>query len=137
MCSRRSPKILAPPCDLAGKLILEQSGTHLRNPGCNKPANQKRITGAHRMMRIRRYLCIAVSLVVGFNAGLGQSVERITADAVKPHVLKLADDSMEGRGGGYKGEQMAARYIADQFKKVGLKPVGTKGYFQEFQFQPY
>jgi len=32
---------------------------------------------------------------------------------------------------------MAARYIADQFKKAGLKPVGTRGYFQEFRFHPY
>jgi len=67
----------------------------------------------------------------------GPSVVAQTAGSIKPHVVKLADDRLEGRGGGYKGERMAADYIAAEFKKAGLKAVGTKGYFQEFRFQPY
>lgn len=65
----------------------------------------------------------------------------ITAEAVKPHVVKLADDKFEGRGAGYIGERKAAEYISDEFKRIGLKPVGdqTRGkqsYFQEFKFHP-
>ena len=66
-----------------------------------------------------------------------QSVQ-ITADAVKRHVVRLADDELEGRGAGYKGEKTAAEYIAGEFKKIGLKPVGDKGsYFQNFKFHAY
>lgn len=65
----------------------------------------------------------------------------ITAERVKPHIVKLSDDSLEGRGAGYKGEQKAAAYIAAEFKKIGLQPMGDasgtrRSYFQEFQFQP-
>src|SRR5687768_8963220 len=68
---------------------------------------------------------------------LGQNTSSITAVALRPHVVKLADDSLEGRGGGYKGEKKAAEHIAAVFKRIGLKAAGTKGYFQEFRFHPY
>src|SRR5687768_8413303 len=68
---------------------------------------------------------------------LGQSVGSITAAAVRPHVVKLADDKLEGRGGGYPGEKKAAEYVAAEFKRIGLKAAGTIGYFQEFRFHPY
>lgn len=66
----------------------------------------------------------------------------ITADMVRPHIIKLAGDEFEGRGAGYSGELKAARYIADEFKKIGLRPMGDlkgskRAYFQEFKFQPY
>lgn len=66
----------------------------------------------------------------------------ITAEKVKPHIVTLADDKLEGRGGGYKGERKAADYIANEFKRIGLKPYGDprggkRSYFQEFRFQPY
>src|SRR5829696_6736266 len=88
-------------------------------------------------MRIR--LCVfslGVLIALGVYAG-GQTAPRITADAVRPHIVRLADDKMEGRGAGYKGERAAAKYIAGEFKRIGLKPAGTDGYFQEFRFQPY
>ena len=64
--------------------------------------------------------------------------DSITSESVKPHVVWLSDDKLEGRGGGYPGERKAADYIAKQFKRIGLKPVGgSRSYFQEFQFHPY
>ena len=65
----------------------------------------------------------------------------LTAEMVRPHIVELAGDNYEGRGAGYQGELKAARYIAAEFKRIGLKPVGdsTRGrrsYFQEFKFQP-
>ena len=68
------------------------------------------------------------------------SANSITAESVKPHVVKLADDKYEGRGGGYPGERKAADYIANEFKRIGLTPVGDnvrgrRSYFQEFKFQ--
>jgi hypothetical protein len=66
----------------------------------------------------------------------------ITAELVKPHVVKLADDKYEGRGAGYPGERKAADYIAAEFKRIGLTPGGDnvrgrRSYFQEFKFQPW
>ena len=70
----------------------------------------------------------------------GTMTPEITPEMLKPHVVKLADDSFEGRGAGYRGEQKAASYIADEFKKIGLKPVVNANrqstYFQEFSFHP-
>src|SRR3954464_5981397 len=50
------------------------------------------------------------------------------------HVQVLADDKMEGRDTGSEGHRRAAAYVAEQFKKSGLKSAGTDGYFQPVQF---
>ena len=51
----------------------------------------------------------------------------ISVKKLKKHITYLASDKLEGRGTGSKGEQRAAKYIAKQFKKMGLKPAGTEG----------
>lgn len=53
-------------------------------------------------------------------------------DKLKLDVTYLADDKLEGREIGTKGEQLAAEYIAKRFKELGLEPKGTDGYFQTF-----
>lgn len=63
-------------------------------------------------------------------AATAQSV----ADALRHHVFYLADDSLEGRQSGSRGEQMAWRYIVSQFEKIGIAPLGTNGYLQPFTF---
>lgn len=56
----------------------------------------------------------------------------VSADRVKEAVKYLASDQLEGRGpGDTRGEELTTRYLADEFKKAGLKPLGEKGsYFQ-------
>jgi len=51
------------------------------------------------------------------------------------HVSVLADDKMEGRGTGTPGLQRAAAYIVDQLKDDGLRPGGTKGFYQPITFR--
>jgi len=51
------------------------------------------------------------------------------------HVEVLADDNMEGRETGSKGQRMAAEYIAQEFERSGLKPGGTQGYYQPVPFK--
>jgi peptidase M28-like protein/PA domain-containing protein len=46
------------------------------------------------------------------------------------HLRFLADDSLEGRGTGTRGFDLAARYVADCFTRLGLEPAGTEGYLQ-------
>lgn len=51
-------------------------------------------------------------------------------------VAFLSSDSLMGRKTGTNGEQLAANYIAERFKNMGLEPKGTEGYFQKFSFKP-
>ena len=50
------------------------------------------------------------------------------------HIQYLASDELAGRETGSEGHRRAAQYIADAFKRAGLKPGGTKGYFQPVKF---
>ena len=61
---------------------------------------------------------------------LAQSIE---VKRLKKHVYYLADDAMKGRGTGSKENAAAADYIASVFKTLKLKPLGTEGYFQNFE----
>jgi Zn-dependent M28 family amino/carboxypeptidase len=54
------------------------------------------------------------------------------ARAVDPQVLRahlefLADDALEGRRPGTRGGELAAKYIAAQFERLGLQPMGDSG----------
>ncbi len=50
------------------------------------------------------------------------------------HMEVLASDALEGRLTGEPGHRKAVEYAAEQFKKAGLKPAGTRGYFQPIEF---
>jgi len=53
-----------------------------------------------------------------------------TAADVRRLLYPLADDSMAGRMTGSPGEARAARLIAAEMQRAGLKPMGDSGYFQ-------
>jgi Zn-dependent M28 family amino/carboxypeptidase len=56
----------------------------------------------------------------------------LDVDALLAHTKTLSSDQYEGRAPGTKGEELAVTYIAEQFKKAGLKPGNTDGtYFQK------
>jgi Zn-dependent M28 family amino/carboxypeptidase len=60
-----------------------------------------------------------------------ESAADISADRIKGHVVYLSSDRLEGRGPGTRGEFLATEYLAAEFKKAGLKPIGERGsYFQ-------
>jgi len=50
------------------------------------------------------------------------------------HIEYLASDDLQGRNTGSEGHLKAARYIAAEFERAGLKPAGTSGYFQPVKF---
>src|SRR5881392_3617100 len=63
---------------------------------------------------------------------LQPALEAITPDGLLAHIKILASDEFEGRAPGTKGEELSVRYIADQFKQIGLKPGNPDGtYTQE------
>jgi hypothetical protein len=81
--------------------------------------------------------------IVLFSALLGgcrrehipSSSTEITIDELRSHVRYLASDELEGRLAGSRGNEAAARYIAQHFTSYGLRPLGDNGtYLQTFEF---
>jgi Zn-dependent M28 family amino/carboxypeptidase len=71
--------------------------------------------------------CLAFALWGG-QAALAQE---FSADRIRADVAHLASDRMEGRGPGTRGEEFATEFLAAEFKKAGLVPLGKGGtYFQ-------
>ncbi|MEJ2521747.1 MAG: M28 family metallopeptidase [Gammaproteobacteria bacterium] len=62
-------------------------------------------------------------------AGDHGSTLEIDADAIRAHVEFLADDLLEGRRAGTRGYDIAAAYVATQFRLYGLEPGGDDGTF--------
>ena len=58
--------------------------------------------------------------------------QEINEKLLKKHVYHLADDNLKGRGTGSKENTKAAKYIAKEFKKLNLKPLGNNGFYQNF-----
>ncbi len=59
--------------------------------------------------------------------------DRISVPYLRTHLSVLAADSMEGRETGTRGQIMAAEYLAERYREMGLKPVGDNGtYYQNF-----
>ncbi len=56
--------------------------------------------------------------------------EKRMAKKIKGHIEYLASDALDGRGTGSAGEQMSARYIANQFGSIGLEPGAKDSFFQ-------
>lgn len=77
-----------------------------------------------------------ISLLVLFISLLGCKQEYSYKNKIKEDVAFLADDKLEGRETGTKGEQAAAAYIVERFKELGLQPKGTEGFYQTFTFKP-
>ena len=58
------------------------------------------------------------------------ALDRISGDSLKGHLSFLASDLLEGRDTPSRGLDLAAEYIAAQFRRAGLEAVGDDGYFQ-------
>src|SRR5689334_16154853 len=63
-------------------------------------------------------------------------LDHISADSLRGHLSFIASDALEGRGTPSRGLDIAAEYIAAQFRRAGLEPVGDDGYFQTTTMQP-
>lgn len=62
--------------------------------------------------------------------------ESIKANDLSAHLHFLASPELEGRETSFRGQKVAARYIASAFQKLGLKPIGDEGtYFQHFDLE--
>jgi hypothetical protein len=89
----------------------------------------------------RRLACGALAVVVCFSTLVfaqkssvtpreRAAVERVSAESLKGHLSFIASDALEGRRTPSRGLDIAAEYIAAQFRRAGLEPAGDDGYFQ-------
>ena len=68
------------------------------------------------------------------NRSLAQAAATITETDVMRRVHIIAHDSMMGRDTPSPGLDMTAQYVADEFRRFGLKPGGDNGtFFQRYQ----
>ena len=51
----------------------------------------------------------------------------LSADDYRAHLEYLSDDLLEGRAPATRGGELAAKYIAAQFRRLGLQPAGDSG----------
>src|SRR5881275_3120905 len=113
-------------------------------PGSRRARSRDRFAaGAKRRyrtsMKISRLLLAIVFAAAASLLGTDELTERlqpaleaITPDGLLAHIKVLASDEFEGRAPGTKGEELSVKYIADQFKKIELKPGNPDGtYTQE------
>jgi hypothetical protein len=91
-------------------------------------------------MVYRRFsAAVAIAVTLSLGAGLGAAPRAdkkgtvpIRTEDLKGWLTYLASDALEGRGNGAEGLGLAAMYIADQLKAMGVAPGGDNGtYFQQ------
>jgi hypothetical protein len=84
------------------------------------------------MNRFRAFFLLSLSFTA---QAYCQTKPEISAEDVRWRLSILASDSLEGRRSGSTGCEKAARFIAKEFKRFGLKPLDSaKKYLQPFEF---
>lgn len=63
---------------------------------------------------------------------LAEDSIRIDTLAFKKHLNFLASDLFEGRATGSLGSELAAKYLANEFSKMQLRPVGNDGTYYQY-----
>jgi len=62
-------------------------------------------------------------------------ISEITAEEIINHIEYLASDELNGRRAATYGDTLAVEYIAEEFRRIGLKPIDDKDYLQVFEFE--
>jgi len=81
-----------------------------------------------------RYILILLLVpLISFSQDNLKYANTININDLYDHINILASDSLEGRETGKPGQKMAAAYIANHFKSIGIPPYKRKTYFQKFK----
>jgi hypothetical protein len=70
---------------------------------------------------------LALLTVLAASAAYCAEPTSIRPEAIRAHVEFLADDLLEGRAAASRGFDVAAAYVAAQFREAGLAPAGDQG----------
>ncbi len=95
--------------------------------------------GAHQMRHLSIYLIplfVCFSQTPGIQKDALKGYQSINANDLRNFDIYLSSDTLQGRETSYPGEHMAAEYIANHFKSLGLKPIGDDGsYYQHYDVE--
>ena len=87
------------------------------------------------IMKAKLVLLLAAAAAAAQAPSVLESINtQLTADGLRADVSFLASDLLEGRGTPSRGLDLAAEYIAAEFRRGGLEPAGDEGYFQTANF---
>jgi len=85
---------------------------------------------------MKKYLLLffplLILLVFVIGSSDGPPSDKVLLASLKKDIAYLAADALGGRAIGTIGEQKAAEYLASEFERLGLTPMGTDGFFQPF-----
>ena len=87
------------------------------------------------MKKLTLAVCAATLALAEGSPLLQEIASRLTANGLKADVSFLASDTLQGRGTPSPGLDVAAEYVAAQFRRAGLEPAGDDGYFQTAAFE--
>src|SRR5438105_5150 len=81
---------------------------------------------------MKQILFFTVAVLASIPDPVQRSMNLFNAEGIAAHDKFLANDLLEGRGPGTRGDSIAEEYIATQMKAYGLAPGGEDGtYFQK------
>jgi aminopeptidase YwaD len=78
-------------------------------------------------MKTRRFTGVVATILLTTLAAFSQQPLAPSPERLQQHVSYLASDALDGRRTGTPGANDAARYIAGEFSRVGLRPPGGAG----------
>ena len=79
---------------------------------------------------------VAVKPAAALSAAESDAAARVKVETIREVTAALSANEMAGRGTATPGGERAAKYIADRFAKLGLKPLGDAGtYLQAVKFK--
>ncbi|TWU08555.1 M20/M25/M40 family metallo-hydrolase [Stieleria varia] len=70
-------------------------------------------------------------MVLNYDPKVLAVLPRINEPSLRGHIRFLADDLLEGRGPGTRGDQLSQLYLSTQFQTMGLKPAAPDGGFTQ------
>jgi hypothetical protein len=73
---------------------------------------------------------LSLALLADLTPQQQSAIDHISAQSLRGHLSFIASDLLEGRATPSRGLDLAAEYIASQFRRAGLEPLGDEGYFQ-------
>jgi hypothetical protein len=79
--------------------------------------------------------CLLALLFIGFGSNQAQTLPKTEADilqSLEHNLSYLADDHLEGRLMGSRGEKLAYEFIIENFQSLNISPKGEQGYLQSF-----
>lgn len=107
-----------------------------RLSACNSASRPSRHRGILLQLSVGAALSIGAAWAFAAGEPLAGGNVAFSAERYREHVKLLAGDEWGGRGPGQEGIEKAAEYIAEHFKRSGLKPAGDDGtYFQTFDIR--